>query len=236
MICSLTQSFSVRLYWSVHECFWAHYLQTLFLFQILSCAYIKSHLNRSRQDIANKKFAQGHIHLPILAKFRLFNGCVTFFLLCFRFARTRSVWSCAFFCVCCVCFSLFLAIAFGFCFSFWLSAVSRMFFPLSLQPLFPLRTHKIYTLTRNFAPTDPMVSMLLLLLWFVRIFFSFVYAFDFSFKCKLLHTNGFFSLVVSFFSRNECVCYEHWTNWHDALHVAMFHFNSFIVVESVMFV
>lgn len=86
-----------------------------------------------------KSFAQGHLSLPILAKFHLFNGCVSHIFLTsslFICLQTRSVWS------------LYVRFALFFVFHsrgnlFWLLFLSFDYLLLtSLQPHFPLRTHK----------------------------------------------------------------------------------------------
>lgn len=118
MSCSLTIALDARDSNKMSMNVLGTYLQIFF-------AYTQNSISTKTKE--EKKIAQGHTHLPILAKF--------FYLMpshFFSLVPTRSVWSCA--------FLRFLAIAFAF--------VSRLIiccsiFILSLQPLF-LRTHEIH--------------------------------------------------------------------------------------------
>lgn len=120
---------SMRLYWNVHEYFWAHICTHTYIFRpfrplSLSLCYVivdDMHKYTERSEIkpfelkqtrqGKKVFAQGHLSLPISAKFHLFNGCVShIFLLCL-FVCKRDL-SDRYMCV--LCLSLF----FLFCISF----------------------------------------------------------------------------------------------------------------------
>lgn len=89
---------SMRLYWNVHECFWAHICKYIFFLSfslslclLLMCTYTRNKkqtiwIEADKTGAKTKKFAQGHISLPISVKFRLFNGCVSF-CFCFFFCK-----------------------------------------------------------------------------------------------------------------------------------------------------